>query len=322
MAPIIEPFRILPWDFFASNNAATSPHIEALQISGAPREFELLKRGARVYFRLQDDASRVWATLDDSDDADLVRTFRRALGSGRIGRAFAHQRSGFNYEHGFYFSLLMSARGEVQAREWCATRWFKMEADSPKLREYLASNSKLGVFHPQWKPPFREVLEENWELFYEQIFEEADRQLTQQRWFRGDAATLNRLVAPFIWQRCLPVPPHRMVRFTGRSENASGPPTSAPVPLTTRDDLLPKDLRNLLADQFHIGGIAWREHHWHGVDKRKFWQLERATYFAKVTANPSAHEQLEARLFLRDWMRETLSLAEFEKLKKYLEARP
>ena len=34
----------------------------------------------------------------------------------------------------------------------------------------------------------------------------------------------------------------------------------------------------------------------------------------------SAHEQLEARLLLRDWMRETLPAAQFDRLKKYLAA--
>ena len=111
----MNPFRVLPWDYFPAENAP-APHLESLQISGAPRVFELLPRGSRVYFRLQNDDSRAWATLEDNDDADIGRTFRRALGSGRFGRVFAHERSGF------CFSLLMSARGKVQGREWCATR--------------------------------------------------------------------------------------------------------------------------------------------------------------------------------------------------------
>ena len=41
----------------------------------------------------------------------------------------------------------------------------------------------------------------------------------------------------------------------------------------------------------------------------------------EMTLEASAHQQLEARLFVRDWMRENLSPAEFEKLKEYLEAR-
>ena len=39
-----------------------------------------------------------------------------------------------------------------------------------------------------------------------------------------------------------------------------------------------------------------------------------------VSLQPNAHEQLEARLFLRDWMRQTLPPEQFEKLKKYLAA--
>ena len=314
MTPRIEPFRVLPWDFFADDAATAPPHVEALQISGAPREFELLKRGARVYFRLRGDDSRAWATLDDSDDEDFVRTFRRAIGSGRIGRVFERQRGGFNYERGFYFSLLMSARGEVQAREWCATRWFDMDADSPKLRDHLAKGANLGVFHFKWKPPFREVLEENWERFYDQIFDEDDRQLTQQRWFRGDAATLDRLVAPFVWRRELPVPPHRILRFHGIQNNAPRPPTSAPVPLTTDDDLLPKKLRITLADHFHVGGIAWSDHHRQAVDVRKFWELQETTHLAKVAANPSAHQQLEAQILLRDWLAGKLAPARIEEI--------
>ncbi len=313
MASVTQPFRVLPWDFFADDNAAP-PHVEALQISGAPRVFELLKRGARVYFRLHNDATRAWATLDDSDDLDVARTFRRALGSGRIGRVFEHQRGGFNYERGFYFALLMSARGEVQAREWCATRWFEMDADSPKLRAYLAANAKLGVFHFRWKPPFREILEEDWELFYHQILDENDRQLTQQRWFRGDAATLDRLVAPFIWRQYNPVPPHIMLRFHGVGNSAQGPPSSAPLPLTTSGGLLPKDFQNVLTDHFHAGGIAWSEHHWHGVDERRFWQAEASTHLVKAAANPTAHEQLEAQLFLRDWLADKLAPARIEEI--------
>ena len=300
-----KPFRVLPWDFFAEDDL--TPHLEPIQISGAPRVFELLKRGQRVYFRLQDEETRVWATLDGSDDAGVVRTFRRALGSGRIGRIFEHRRGGFNYERGFYFSLLMSARGEVQGREWCATRWFDMEPDSPKLRRYLLANAGLGIFHPKWEPPFREVLEENWNLFYDQIFDENDRNLTQQRWFRGDAATLDRLTAPFVWHKHLPVPPHMLLRFKGTRKNSEGPPVSDAMPLTTDDDVLPKIFRALIADHFHIGGIAWSEHHWNGVDERKFWNLEEATYCARVHADPTAHQQLETQLFLRDWMQHKLA---------------
>ena len=41
----------------------------------------------------------------------------------------------------------------------------------------------------------------------------------------------------------------------------------------------------------------------------------------EMTLQPTAHQQLEARLLLRDWMRATLAPAQFEQLKKYLEAR-
>ena len=41
----------------------------------------------------------------------------------------------------------------------------------------------------------------------------------------------------------------------------------------------------------------------------------------EVKLEASAHEQLEARLFLRDWMRENLPPAQYEKLRKTLEAR-
>lgn len=310
-------FKVLPWDFFADGDAS-APHVESLQISGAPREFELLKRGARVYFRLRNDNSRVWATLEDETEADFVRTFRRALGRGCIGRVFEHQRRGFNYERGFYFSLLMSARGEVQAREWCATRWFGMESDSPQLHKYLAANPNLGIFHPKWAPPFREVLEDNFNLFYDQLFEESERQLTQQRWFRGDAATLDRLVAPFVWHQYSPVPIHLLVSFNGGEIDSDRTPTSGPMPLETQSNLFPKNFKNLFAEHFHLGGIAWREHHWHGVDERKFWNLQKATYFARINANPSAHEQLEAQLFLRDWLTDKLSPSQIEKILKSL----
>lgn len=113
MDSIAPPFRVLPWDFFADDNAPT-PHVEALQISGAPREFELLKRGARVYFRLRGDNSRVWATLDNESDADFVRTFRRAIGRGRIGRVIERQHWHVyrpEYERVGLFHFLISARG-------------------------------------------------------------------------------------------------------------------------------------------------------------------------------------------------------------------
>ena len=41
---------------------------------------------------------------------------------------------------------------------------------------------------------------------------------------------------------------------------------------------------------------------------------------AEIPKHPTAHEQLEARLFLRDWMHQNLPSKEFAKLKKYIEA--
>ena len=309
-------FRVLPWDFFASEDSAP-PQLEALQISGAPRTFELLKRGKRVYFRLHADAARLWATLDDSDDEAVSRTFRRAIGSGRFGRVFEQRRGGFNYERGFYFSLLMSARGAVQGREWCATRWFDLRPDSPKLRAYLAANSNLGVFHPKWQPPFREVLENGFALFYEQPFDEAERAWTQQRWVRGDAASLDRITLPFAWQKYPPpVPPHALrTHFYGVWPKSEQPPTSAPVPLKTNHGFLPVVIIDLIAAHFQMSGLNW--HCEHDAQRRKFWQMG-APAHAVLTTEPTAHEQLEAQLFVRAWLQDKLAPAQVAEILNFL----
>ena len=302
MDRVTPPFRVLPWDFFPDPNAAP-PHVEAIQISGAPRRFELLKRGERVYFRLHDDAARVWATLDNCDDADVVRTFRRAIGSGRFGRVFEHQRGGFGYERNFWFSLLMSARGEVQGREWCATQWFDLQPNSRELHRYLASESRPGIFHAKWKPPFRQVLEQSFARFYEQPFTRQDRDLTAYRWFRGDAALLRQLIVPFIWKNALSkdaVSPAITLMFS--TEYPEDKPESTPKPLYLKEQFFPLTLRELIPAHFEIGGISWEVSHFHEAEKRQFWDLHPLTHTMKVSSIPSAHQQLEAHLFLRDWL--------------------
>ena len=316
MASIIEPFRVLPWDFFPDKNAAP-PHLEAIQISGAPRVFELLKRGSRVYFRQHGDVSRVWTTLDDSDDTDMARTFRRAIGSGRIGRMFEHQRDGIGYEPHCYFSLLMSARGEVQGREWCLTDWFDLRPDSPKLRRYLADNSRLGVFHPKWKPPFREVLQKGFGLFGEQPFDQTQRALTM-RWLGGDEGTLKQIVAPFLWHNfaaATPAATPLYARFIGRHRGLDKRPIAAGAPrgIQPKVDIFPQLFKHLLERHFQVTGVSWTTNfNAEDANRRSAWHLNVGEYEVQVSSTPTAHERLEAHLCLRDWLADKLAPAQVE----------
>lgn len=296
------PFRVLPFDFFESPNEA-APAVEAIQISGAARHFELRARGGRVYFRLQDEKDeRVWATLDDCDEADFIRTFRRAIGSGRFGRMFeTRRRRGYSST---YLLLLMSARGEVQGREWCATRWFDLKPISPKLSAYLR-DARVGVFHPKWSPPFREVLDAGIEDFWEQPLDEDDRLLTQRRWICGDGATLNKLVAPFVWANktllCHPV--EGWFKFTF-------------VPNQNRDDFFlpletfPATAKDVLESYFQVQGVKWEKRHERPT--RAAWEFYKSPHIFQVPAEPSAHERLEAHLFLREWLRDKLPPSQIE----------
>ena len=317
MTPRIEPFRVLPWDFFADDAATAPPHVEALQISGAPREFELLKRGARVYFRLRNDAARVWATLDDSDDEDFVRTFRRAIGSGRIGRVLERQRGESHCEYDFLqFSLLMSAHGEVQGSEWCLPNWFDLEADSPKISRYLKANPKIGIFHPKWAPPFGQTVKESWSRFAQQPFTETDRRLTQLRFFLGDPIILEQICRAYFLINGLGARNRsQWIYFHTRNESFRGRPTSTPAALycsSSSSGIFPTSVQDLISSYFSIGGVSWEceiER-----DERRFWEVGSYKVDLSISKTVSAHDQLENHLTLRDWLTGKLAPARIEEI--------
>lgn len=298
-------FRVLPWDFFALPDAPP-PHVEAIQISGAPRRFELLPLGGRVYFRLEDASdARVWATLDDGNTTDFVRTFRRAIGNGRIARVFQTRRSPGHSETLIY--VLMSAHGEVQGREWCATRWFDLKPDSPKLTAYLRKNG--GIFHPKWRPPFREVLGQLWDGFFDQPMSEADRALTEARWVRGDATTLDKLVAPFLWNYedlCLRSNGDLLQFSISKRKVMVDEEFLFPSPL------FPPNIAALFESHFAVRGVEWWSHD--EYPRRGAWEFYIPPHVLSVPAEPSAHERLEALLFLREWLEGKLPSQEISAL--------
>jgi len=297
-------FRVLPWDFFALPDAPP-PHVEAIQISGAPRRFELLPRGGRVYFRLEDASdARVWATLDDGDTTNFVRTFRRAIGSGRIGGIFQTWRL-FGYSKTLIY-VLMSAHGEVQGREWCATRWFDLKPNSPRLAVYLETNR--GIFHPKWAPPFREVLKDGFGDFFSQPLTEENRALTQERCVKGDEATLCRLVSPFVWRfrEQFPGLSNDLWRIQTLTEEVWGE-NQLVFPAST----FPPNVSALLEWHFKTRGVDWGTHHERPI--RSAWEFY-STKTIRISAEPSAHERLEALLFLREWLEGKLPSQEISAL--------
>lgn len=309
----VTPFRILPWDFFAGDNAP-SPHIEALQISGAPRVFELLKRGSRVYFRLHDDTSRAWATLDDEGDTDFVRTFRRAIGSGRIGRVFERRHWHIyrpTYEQIGLFHFLIGAHGELQMRAWCDSHWFVPDLEDEMARSVAKSlaRSNLGVFHPKWNPHFKtdRLLRFNWPTAHRP--DERTKSLVATRWVRGDARTFDRLLAPLLWTGA--VRAHRIHEGTLYCDFDAHLAFLSPAP-TTYDRVLsrqiPAPMSDIIDNHFCIAGVDWAGDPMHPTPP--YYQTYGPSHTVQTTANPTAHERLEAHLFLRDWLQGKLAPAQ------------
>ena len=193
-----------------------------------------------------------------------------------------------------------------------------MEPDSAKLRVYLAAHAKRGIFHPKWAPPFREVLEAGVANFREQPFDEADRILSRQRWFRGDAATLAQVTAPFAWNKKWESKSDQIsVSFYAPGKVVAHQPTSTATPLKADSSIFPKAIVELIGAHFKLGGVAWSNEH--ESDVRKFWELLAARHTVPIRLNPTAHEKLEAYLFLRAWLRPKVSPSQFDEIWRELQ---
>ena len=311
-----EPFRVLPWDFFPDPNRA-SPHREAIQISGAPRVYELLRRGGRVYFRLEGDASRLWATLNDDADTDLVRAFRRAIGSGRVGRVWSHERPLRYWEKTRWF-VMVASNGRAQMREWFCPHWVEIGQVSPQLRAF---NHKQGVFGAQRKPPMRDLLRQSQELLFDAPFSAQDRAWTEWRWTKGNATELARLLPTLflfyadqssnVWKKFGTAPPQATPSWElgeARCQWGFHDPTG--------------QLRAIFDAHFQGVGLQWFEVSTSQLETRsptrRYWNWEEGHTTTLMPKLETAHQHLEAQLTLRDWLASKVSPAQLEAIWRHV----
>lgn len=187
-------FVLFPWE---NRGAPFDPRpdlVESATIQGHERLFLLKVRANRVFFRLAEDATRVWATTAQIEGSPIA-FWKRELEARRIARLFAHKaRLDLQWYHvRTQMGALINDDSEVWLCEWCSDVWWPGRAPLV-LQKYVRTHRKLGIWQPQWQPPLHKLFNQNAGQMFERSMPESERTATSLRWLCGSEKQLGELL--------------------------------------------------------------------------------------------------------------------------------
>ena len=269
------------------------------KVGAVEGEWWLKVWGERLLFCAASAPDKVFAVVTPCvDEADLVAFWRAAVESGEFGRMSSDAHEMDKPAGWASFALLKANSGRSWARDWCGGSWIefvgpKFPVDVPR---YSLATSEHDAMFKLWSRPFPE----------------SERCVQPPVWLLGSSRE---------WQQVLQA--CATLKFCKNPADSSSTPT-----------LNPESMSTLLVLTLHLAGDGWMElrimtsgqfpvtgnHYLCGIscllgwdwnrnerteDIRASWDLKPANVATNIqlTLAPSQHQQLEARLFLRDWLR-------------------
>ena len=254
--------------------------------------------GERLLFCAASAPDKVFAVVTPcEDEADLVAFWRAAVESGEFGRMSSDAHEMDKPAGWASFALLKANSGRSWARDWCGGSWIefvgpKFPVDVPR---YSLATSEHDAMFKLWSRPFPE----------------SERCVQPPVWLLGSSRE---------WQQVLQA--CATLKFCKNPADSSSTPIESgkyvysfsaytPFGRGWMDGIedydiwsIPCDWESLFMRSFVFAGWDWNRNE-RTEDIRASWDLKPANVATNIqlTLAPSQHQQLEARLFLRDWLR-------------------
>ena len=284
---------------------------------GEERRFEAKWHEDRVYFGLLDEKKTVWASLDSCEENEAVACFQEALESRRYGVCFSRQWDVYRRNFGMRLQFIYAPDGTGLLREWSSRDWLFFAPQETRMwvlfpdLELPAESGQSAAMSPSYgccRAAIRCVEDE---LLMRRVSDEEIERLS----FRSNS---NReefeQVARWLWSAGVLGAAFQSWKQVSLFTFLMRPQTTFALrsPSWSGSPALLEWLQLFFASE----GFEWRDTGWGTRRFRKLRAREphlRAFFqpfgvWWKVSfereSQPTFHEQLEARLRLREWLRE------------------
>ncbi len=314
----------IPWAPLYPSQRSGETSLELARWRGDWREFWVQWHEGRVYFQLIEGEPTVWASLAICAEDEAIACFENAVSKRRYGACFcANVQVRYGLTHDvFPLQFIYAPDGTGFLREWCSRDWIAFAPPQTRIWALLpdlhlpavgaretreccqfAANSVSDAIR------FRRVSDEeiarlSWRS---QTNENEWKRVMNWLWDAGllDFGENGRKWASVSFSCCIPHPKSNLGLPAPKSES------------NTR-------LMNWLRTYFIGEGFEWRATDW---GKRRFRKLRAREPHLRAfleprsiswhvrfgdQSDPTFHQQLEARLQLRDWLRDKVAPAQIE----------
>ena len=285
------------------------PHLKARGEFGRREgEYWLKFWGERLLFCEAESPDKVFAVVAPCEsEVDLVAFWRAAVERGDWGELYFHaQPLARAAETDSEFVTIYTADELAWTREWCGGRWIARDGLPVSIvRDWLANFADL------WDSPF--VMEkEDLRTVASRRFSEIERRSQELCWLRGSRSEWRRVLQAcatiYFAGSATPEEKRRSKSDDSRFYGFAHAPFFVGWMDGVEDGgcwLLPHAWREIFSRQFVFVGWNWNRRQKHSDNLRSGWKIKPSVISAKIelALAPSQHEQTEARLFLRDWLR-------------------
>ena len=286
------------------------PHFKVQgKIGRREGEWWLKVWGERLLFCAADAPEKVFAVVTPCEnEMDLEAFWRDNVKCGNFGRLSSDAHEMDKPAGWASFVVLKANNGRSWARDWCGGNW--IEFVGPKfpagVPRYSLAASEHDVMFKLWSRPFSK----------------SERFIHSPLWLLGSCREWQQVL-----QACSTLHFYKNPVDSSNTRIDSGKHVyffSAYTPfgrgwmdgIEDYDNWsVPCDWETLFTRNFVFIGWTWKRNE-RTEDMRCSWDLEAASVSGKVnlTLAPSQHQQLEARLFLRDWLRGKVPQSQIAKL--------
>jgi len=320
------PLKI-PWKPLYPSQRSGTPTIERAFWQGEERRFIVQWHEDRAYSGLCDGESSVWATLEECAEDDAVACFEDALQSRRYGVCFSNNtKIRFGKEY-FWWNLqfIYAPDGMGLLREWSSRDWIA----------FAPEETRMWALFPDVELPQKERGGESFkccqyaaidvrdDLLFRKVGEEEIERLSWRS--STNQADFERVVR-LLWLSRLTTVQDKAKTWTSiyMGTNYTDSMRRNKLFLSGMDWEGNEHFLKWLQSYFSSEGFGWMPTNW---GKRRYRRLRAReprlrAFFAPHGINwqvsfanqsqPSFHEQLEARLELREWLRDKVSAEQIE----------
>ncbi len=311
------------WQFQIAGVAL--PHLKVRgRVGRRDGEWWLKTWAERLLFCAADAPERVFAVVTPCENEEnLAEFWRAAVQRGDFGELFFHVRNAGGFRENGFLTIFVDEK-KAWTREWCGGRWMPRDdikgasVEAWKLQA-LVAHKPPNIFHSPFGLDKKSYLEAN-----QRYFPQRERQNFKPFWLRGSRAEWKNVLQACVtthfpsYARDIPFQPF----LKGRAEYrgfAHAPFFDGWFSGAEEDGenwVLPIAWRALFRQHFVYVGWLWKKLENKDSSKRVGWQVQSLQTSAGIQLNlhPSQHELLEARLFLRDWLRDKVPAEQIARL--------